>query len=381
MKKFSILILIFFCVDTLCQDNKFLINFLFNKGHITYVDNINNAYYTITFKADTVVQVNKKDLFVMDSSMVQIHNYPILEYMYNYKYDSTMESELLLHFKDYEFDYMQDEVYKVELKAKDIFFNNKNSKRFLIWYFEVPKKSNLTDTLVQKSDTSIIKEAKVYYKNGKYLKNKTYETPVKYQLYFAFVANSYVSMTNIAVLENEDINKLILRYKTDIANSVRIYDNPINTNVLNNQIINKLSGKDFIINDTLKNFQITIPYWLNITDVTNRYLVGAFPDINNISNSFLMDIYNKSNYDSFEAFKNSFLTNKGVVKYEIIDSKNVKINNYLVYFQASRSMFKCQDIFFDSGKYYGLVIFTATPDTYDKNVSRFNEFKNKIKIK
>jgi hypothetical protein len=345
------------------QNNNTSINLLFNKGLITYVNNTDNAYYTMSLQGDTMIpKYEIKGAYFIDSSFIQIHNYTIPKEMLSYKYDSLNESKLFLHFMDYELEYMQDTIYKEKLEVTKIFFTNNYSKRFLIWYYKIPLK-------FVKSD----------YVNN--YNPKEFEKSYKYQLYFAFTANNFVSMTNIPILDENDLIKKINLYKTNVANSIRIYFGPISINILNNQIIHYLSGKDFIYKDSLRNFQITIPFWYNIISSSDYDLIGAFPDIDNISNCLLFSTYQKSNFDSFISFENKYLKNKGVLSCEARKSENIKINRYKAFFKTSDGIFKCQYAFFYTGNYFGIAIFSSTNNTYDANVVRFDEFINNIRIK
>jgi hypothetical protein len=364
MKNLRLLFLIYAFNCAFGQENA--INFLFNKGIITYIDNSINANYTVSFKGDTILQSGDlRNVYMVDSVMIQINKFPIPEEMQNFKYDSISEYKLLIHFRDYEFDYMQKEIYRQEIKCHNDFFNNINSKRFLLWYFKVPDDVNTTNEASSGKDSTIVKEL-----------------VVDYQIFLAFTANFYVTMINVPVFNNENLLSKIESIKTDIANSIRVYASDININALNNQIDYHINKKPFVINDTIRGIKFIVPFWLNISKTDKYDLVGTFPDIDNISNALILAIFHKSNFDSFESFKDKMLLGKGIEHYEKINSFSDSITRYKVIYKSSDgNPFTCQYVFIYLGDNYGFLNFTATANTYEKNIGRFDEFVESIKIK
>ena len=193
-----------------------------------------------------------------------------------------------------------------------------------------------------------------------------------YQLYLTFISGSYVILINIPVFNGWELDDIINIIENDIANSVRIYGMPIDMDFLQKQIMLNQDSVDFVINDTSLQLSFTIPFWLNI-NAQNRYdLFAAFPDINNISNALCFAFYEKSQYKSFRAFENIILKDKKIEVKGQIQTNDNRITRYEI-IDRNRGVFFGQYIFIKCANYYGMLNFTATETTYDKNIDRLNE--------
>jgi len=363
MKILKLSFLLLISSYSFCQESKF--GFLLNNGIVTCYDNNENINYAISFKGDTVFEVEDiQNVFVIDSFIIQPKSNPIPDKMINFQYDPVLESKLLLYFKDLEFEYQKKQLFKKKIKCEYEFFNNKFSKKFLLWYYKLPVEKN-KDNGKTFDIESILSE----------------EKNVEYQIYFLFTTNKYVTMINIPLFAGENLNYKIEKIKTEIANSVRNYAANINLNALSSQIKNQILKKPFIINDTNLKIQFTIPFWLNILK-NNRYdLFAVFPDIYNVSNSLLMTFFEKSKFDSFSAFENKMIKNENVKSYEKISSSNDKMTRYKTVYITKGNEFSCQYIFINLSNHFGVINFTATKNTYDKNIEKLNEFVDGIIIK
>ncbi len=354
-------LLLFTC--NMVWGQKYTSKFLINKDIITYIDNTENCHFAVSFVGDTIIPSEDfKNIFIIDSMMVQIRKYAIPENMSDFRWDPKKEKNLFVKFRDYEFDYMEKEVYQEKLKCQNINFTNKYTKNFLIWYFKVPdkfKEKNQVDQLDSESGKNLV---------------------VDYQLFLMFTTNGYITMINMPVFNNEDLSKKIEMIKSEIANSVRIYTGDIDFETLSNQIRFHQEQSPFIINDTINGIELCVPYWLNIENNDKFAMFGAFPDIYNISNAFLFTYFEKSDFNSFNDFKDRLLLGENVRKYEKLISTNKKIERYKVIYHSADTDFICQYVFIDIGELYALVNFTATGNTYEKNVERFNEFLKSIKL-
>lgn len=360
MKELIIILLITISISSFGQESK--INILFNKELITFIDNNENVNFSISFQGDTLIPSEIENVYMIDTSLFQIVKFPIPKNRYNDKYKSKKEIKLLDYFHDYEFNYLKNEIFQKNIRAEKEYFNNSFGKQFLLWYYEIPNESNEISNSYQENDSTTVQDL-----------------IVQHQLYLTFVSNSYVVMINSSVFDNELLDKKIKTLK-EIANSVRIYAGSININALNNQIDHKLEKIPFTIIDSISGLNITIPFWLNIIESDKYDIVSTFPDINNISNSLVLDLFNQASFGSFTEFKDKMLKNKDVKKYESAKCENEKLQCYKTIYQASNGIFTCQYIFFRNKETYGLINFTATKNTYDKNIDKLNEFINGIEI-
>jgi len=340
-----------------------MIHFIENDGTITYIDNNEESHYAISFSGDSLVILdNETGIFMVDSTALQIIKWPIEEEMLGYKYDSINESRVLDTFWENELYYMQRQVYKRKLKCKTEYFTNNYSKQFLLKYFR--QNTNTLDSSFSSSLRDTTTE-KVF--------------DVEYQAYLLFTTNSYVTMVNIPIYYGEKISEKLENIKSQIANSVRIYSWYINLDILYSQISHNLSAESFTVNDTNHGVQFILPFWLNVGDYYNYYLVGVFPDINNISNALSLSFIPKSNFKSYKKFIDNSIKNESIEKYT-----KVAVNeNGLVYYQVVNknkgNYFYCQYGFMELLDYYVFINFTATKNTYDRNLERFYEFANSIK--
>ncbi len=361
MKVLKLFLLLFICNNGFGQKNTTCL--LFNKGVVTYVDNSKNVHFAVSFKGDTVIPSKQyENFYFIDTTLIQIHKYPIPEDMKDYKWDSKREEKLLKYFSDYEFDYRKKEVYKQKLKSNNVFFENKYSKRFLLLYYKMP------DNTKKGIDNNSNNDAEFK------------ELNVEYQIYLFFTTNNFVTLINIPVFNNEKLERKLDIAMKDIANTVRVSDIGIDLNMLNKQIEYNLINKPLVIIDTINSLEYTIPFWLNTLKVDNIILCGTFPDIDNICNALAFITFEKDKFDSFSAFENKMLHGKTTIKFDKLESKNSKITRYKVIRQTPNGKFICQLLFFDNGSKYGYIGFTATETTYEKNVSRFDEFIESLKF-
>lgn len=341
------------------------IEFLLNKGIVTYIDRTDGGNFAVSFRGDTVSQLEALNVYMVDSTMIQITRFRIPEQSIPQKYYPVEERKLLLHFYDYEFGYMQDTVFGRKLDGRKEFFSNENSKQFLLWYFQVPNDLKDGSLPTAEADSSTLVAT----------------WTVDYQLFLSFVTDDYVTMVNMPVFENEDRLKKIDYLKSYVANSVRVYDGLMSVKALDNQIKHYLKNDRFEIRDSIRRFTMTIPYWLNILEQDKYPLLGVFPDIDNISNALLQNFVRKSAYNSFAAFRDQVLKSKSVKKVRRLTSSTERIERYTLTFVASTGYeFTCQYVFLNMSDHYGILNFTATDETYHRNVGRFNEFVEGIRL-
>jgi sulfur relay (sulfurtransferase) DsrF/TusC family protein len=360
--RISILLLCIFTVISTYGQNE-IVHFLENEGTITYVDDNKDSFYTVSFPGDSLeILDNESVVFMVDSSVIQIIKWPVEEEMAGYKYDSINESSMLNHFWENEFYYMQRHVYKRKLKCETEIFTNNYSKQFVLKYFRQNVDSIDSNFKRSTNDTTI---EKVF--------------PIEFQAYLLFTTNSYVTMINIPIYYEENISNKIEIIKSQIANSVRIYSWYIDFDILYNQIYYNLKGESFIINDTNHGIQFILPFWLNVGDYFDYYLVGTYPDINNISNASSMNFVPKSKFKSFKSFVDNSIKNEIIEDYSMIEKNENELLLYKVVQKNNGNSFYCQYGFMELNNYYVFVNFTATETTYNKNLERFYEFANSIR--
>lgn len=346
------------------QDTVVLVN---NAGVATYLNKNAQINFSVSFKGDTIYDTGIRSgaglAFMVDSTFVQVTRFKIPDNKILDKFDAKKERALLDHFRKYELEYFQEQVFLSPLKNESMFFENSWGKQFQLWGFETP--------LLNRHKEDIKESDSVMYRS----------MGVKHNLFLSFVANGHVIMINMLVLEHESKEAKITVLKEQVANNIRIFAGPIMEKELQEQIVHHELAKEYDVYDSTEGLKFIIPYWLNLMHGP-YYFHGVFPDINNISNALVMILIDKSKYASLEDFKDQWTQEKrgekrlpGVVK-----SNNSKLSKYNFYANTSYGRFQTQRVLFETKASYGVINFTATDGTFDKNITRFEEFLNKMEI-
>jgi len=144
--------------------------------------------------------------------------------------------------------------------------------------------------------------------------------------------------------------------------------------------------------DSIFNYKVQIPYWLQLRETGSATTIGGtLPPVNGIENAILIKGFPKSEFKSFEEFEEIYLTGnkfgqptkyskehiwygqnelikiENGVKQKVFTFWNNKIYHNLFILQETKSA-------------YLWIQFTSTPDTYDLNISKFDEFMTGFKI-
>lgn len=137
-------------------------------------------------------------------------------------------------------------------------------------------------------------------------------------------------------------------------------------------------------------YEIEIPYWLTIKTKGAPDLWGGTLDaINGIENAIVINSYSKKEFKNLKSF-----INEKANKYKIgdkINAQTVLLKNNIDSYKSIGKAFKFQllngnkiyhslFLFTESSNGYLWIIFTATPETYDINISKFESFLEKLKI-
>lgn len=343
--------------------------FLKNDGILTYFDKFYESNFAVSFKGDSLIKIPVyNNIYMIDKSMVQFTKYPIPYDMKDYMFDSIKEYKLLDRIKDYEFEYQQEKSYKQKIECHTEYFTNQYSKRFLIWYYKEPDSIPNLKKYSSTTDDKDRCEPVASYK-------------VDYQLHLMFTSNNRVVNINYPVYKQENLSLRLDYLKNEVANSVRVFNGNMDSDFLTKQIDYNINKKPFIVIDTFYGIQYEVPFWLNNSRENTFTLIGNINVDNNSKNHFALYFINKSEYTSLQSLENTYLSDPNLIKYD-------KINTYVELFDRYQLTVKIPDgneikrqlVFFETGKYYGVSDFTATPETYDKNIDRFNEFLKSVII-
>ena len=145
--------------------------------------------------------------------------------------------------------------------------------------------------------------------------------------------------------------------------------------------------------DSTFNYQVQIPNWLNLKETGMTYAWGGtLPAVEMIENAIMITAYEKKEYKSFMDFRkyivedlvfgkptswsdsHIFYGKKELGKY-----KNIGYA-YKVYWIYQNLMYHCKYILVETETAYLWIQFISTPETFEKNIDKFEEFMNGFKI-
>lgn len=346
------------------SDNVIYRSFL--KADSTYiiVDNSRDNWFTIEIKADTLYK-NEDDIIIYDNKKpLQINVIPFSKISLNQKRSITIPKALQAY-KKWELDY-QRKVLKAKLKSGEEFYY-RDSKPFLIWWHKNPPET--------KGNVSVFNNKEYDFETGTFVDVITYNVTHMLYLNFSIYGKKNVALT-IPVFEDENLKDEIEKMKI-IANSLRIYGAIIDIDVLAG--INN-SKEKYILQDSLNFLELEVPDWLNVIKPHYANTFSAtFPERHEVVNAMIIYWEYKSDSISFNDFVNRSKTpHEDEPNYRLIE----KNDSTLKYFNTSENgWFHQQSVYLEGDKIYCMINFTATKNTYDYNIHRFEEIVRKIKIK
>ena len=139
-------------------------------------------------------------------------------------------------------------------------------------------------------------------------------------------------------------------------------------------------------------YKVKIPIWLHLRETGSETAFGGtLPAVNGIENAILIKGFPKSSFKSFDEFKEIYLTGNKFgqpTKYSkehiwygqngIIEISN-GVKEKVFTFWRNKIY---HNLFFllETKSAYLWIQFTSTPETYDTNISKFDEFMSGFKI-
>jgi hypothetical protein len=156
----------------------------------------------------------------------------------------------------------------------------------------------------------------------------------------------------------------------------------------------KKAGIDtlFYIDSTFK-FQVIVPNWLNLMETGTKYAWGGkLPKTNGIENAILVKSFEKDKFKSLKEFKNYIIedvkfgnTPKWSSKHKSMGKKDLEPFNqigstYKVYWMLGTLIYHCKYVLVETKTAYLWIDFTATNETFDINISKFEVFLKGFKI-
>jgi hypothetical protein len=144
--------------------------------------------------------------------------------------------------------------------------------------------------------------------------------------------------------------------------------------------------------DSNLNYQVKIPSWLHVIETgSSNIFGGTLPAVNGIENAIAIQGFLKSQFKSFDEFKDIFLTGNKFGQPTKFDSEViwygqqqlVKIENGVkqrVFTFWQNNIYHNQFVLLQTNTAYILIKYVSTPETYDLNLSKFEEFLGGFKI-
>ncbi|MDH6307370.1 hypothetical protein M2451_000519 [Dysgonomonas sp. PFB1-18] len=141
--------------------------------------------------------------------------------------------------------------------------------------------------------------------------------------------------------------------------------------------------------DSVSGYRVKVPDWLNMRDAMTvgnvRIWGGTLPAVEGIENAIVVKAFDKEEYKSFEDFRKYIAgysmgetvkwSNQHAFmgKKELEDYKDIGAT-YKVYLLWRKLLYHCEYVLVESPTAYLWIDFTATSETFDKNIAKFNEF-------
>lgn len=147
-----------------------------------------------------------------------------------------------------------------------------------------------------------------------------------------------------------------------------------------------------LFRDSVLNYEVNIPRWLYVKARNSASVFGGtLPAVKGIENAILISGYPKSAFKTFDDFKTFYLTgntfgkptnfDKEHIWYGQKDAINIDhgVKQRVFIFWKNRIYF---DMFMllETKSAYLWIQFVSTPETYDINISRFDEFMAGFKM-
>ncbi len=163
-------------------------------------------------------------------------------------------------------------------------------------------------------------------------------------------------------------------------------------NDLNRQIENDSIELFKYIDSTFK-YEVCIPKWLTLRETGNPELWGGtLPAIDGIENAILITGSHKKEFKSFQDFKNKAIEKNVFGQPTQMSSNHIFMGRkvldeipgigpaYIQYHLWNNRLYDCQFVLTETETAYIWINFTATRETYDKNLEKFKNFLKGFKI-
>lgn len=145
--------------------------------------------------------------------------------------------------------------------------------------------------------------------------------------------------------------------------------------------------------DSSFNFRVKVPNWLKLRETGSAYAWGGtLPAVQEIENAILIKIWDKTDFATLKDFKRYIIedisfgqTAKWSEKHQFMGKKELPAyknigQTYKVYWLIGKLMYHCEYVILETKTAYLWIDFTATQETFDTNISKFEEFLNGFQV-
>ena len=145
--------------------------------------------------------------------------------------------------------------------------------------------------------------------------------------------------------------------------------------------------------DSTFNYQVVIPNWLHLMETNSvNILGGTLPAVDGIENAIVIKSFGKKDYKSLKDFKKYIIedvvfgqsppwsnSHKSMGKKDLGKYKDIG-GAYKAYWKIDRLIYHCQYVLLETETAYLWIDFTSTPETFEKNIVKFEEFLNGFNV-
>ncbi|MEP0263410.1 hypothetical protein [Dokdonia sp.] len=326
------------------------------KGH-HYINN--EIFYTMMFPGKEV-QYMDNGAFKTNDYIINIINADYDPSMYHNGKSVEDEKALLTTFKLREVNNMK-KAMEADIVSTEEFFTNKEGKLFYLFNYEIPASK------INKEEDYLVK---IYI--------------------LCFIINNKVATISFPLFSSENEEDKLAYIKT-ASETVDILPAKISMSFLE-QRVTHTSEDPISMNYEGANFKFIVPDYLNVIEsqsTTQWY--ASFPDVNNIKNAVVINITNKTNYDSFKAFNDEVMPRGKIgesdgqstllLREELPNVGAFNGESYRMQYMLSNSrIYHSKKVSFQTKNYYGIILFNATTETYAGNIDRFDAFLKGFEI-
>jgi len=156
----------------------------------------------------------------------------------------------------------------------------------------------------------------------------------------------------------------------------------------------KISGIDTLYYvDSLLNFKVAVPAWLNLHETGSRFIWGGtLPILIGIEDAIAVKGFSKEEYTDLASFQRYVIGDWVFGKHPNWSSTHVCYGKkdlgpfrntgklFIVYVFLNNKIYYCKYALLETKTSFLWVAFTSTPDTFEINLGKFDSFLNEIEL-